>query len=156
MDGELGAHEAERTIGIVCGNAALKQKWHAYHLVGEVLRGEGSCAESSTQRIMDAIASEPTVLAPRKRAPASVGRIAFAAAASVVTVAVVGWIGLQDSGNPAGPTVAKSAPAGTASAPLVASNVVPFNKVNEYLVVHRQLPNAEFYRPVSNQASAGR
>ena len=31
----------------------------------------------------------------------------------------------------------------------MASNVVPLNNVNEYLVVHRQVPNMDFYRPVA-------
>ena len=155
MDGELGAHEAGRAIGVVCGNDELKEKWHAYHVIGEALRGEGLCRGASTRRIMDALASEPTVLAPRRLPSASPARIAFAAAASVATVAVVGWIGLQDRGAPAEPAVASSAPAATAT-PVLASNVVPLKNVNEYLVVHRQLPNAEYYRPVSNQAAAGR
>lgn len=150
MDGELEAHEAERAVRVVCGNEELKAKWHAYHLIGEALRGEASRPGIATRRIMDAIAREPTVLAPRWRVSAGAGRIAFAAAASVATVAVVGWIGLQDRGTPAGPAVA-SAPAAT-----IASRVVPLNNVNEYMVVHRQLPNADFYRPVSSQAAAGR
>jgi sigma-E factor negative regulatory protein RseA len=96
MDGELDGHEAERTIRSCCGNEELKQKWQAYHVIGDALRGDCPCRSASTKRIMEAIASEPTVLAPRRFAAASAGRIAFAAAASVATVAVVGWIGLQD------------------------------------------------------------
>lgn len=153
MDGELEAHEADRAIRGCCGNEELKRKWHAYHLIGEAMRGEEPCRSASTRRIMEAIAAEPTVLAPRRAASASAGRIAFAAAASVATVAVVGWIGLQDRGSPAGPAVAKA----PAAAPVVAgTNVVPLNNVNEYVVVHRQLPNAEFYRPVASQAAGGR
>jgi sigma-E factor negative regulatory protein RseA len=154
MDGELEASEADRAIGICCGNEEMKLKWQAYHLIGEALRREEPRAgASSTRRIMEAIAAEPTVLAPRRRVPASAGRIAFAAAASAATVAVVGWIGLQERGSPSGPALATSAPA---ARPAVASSVVPLNNVNEYVVLHRQLPNAEFYRPVSNQAAVGR
>jgi len=71
----------------------------------------------------------------------------------VATVAVVGWVGLQDRGTPAGPALATSAPS---AAPVVASNVVPLNNVNEYVVVHRQVPNMDFYRPVAHQAAGGR
>jgi hypothetical protein len=82
------------------------------------------------------------------------GRIAFAAAASVTTVAVVGWMGLQQGRVPdAGPALAKGPAAAQPAA--VAATTRPAN-VNEYLVVHRQLPNADFYRPVSNTAAAGR
>ena len=103
MDGELEAHEAERAIRGCCGNEELKQKWQAYHLIGEALRGEEPCRSASTRRIMAALEKEPTVLAPRWRAPARAGRIAFAAAASVATVAVVGWIGAPGSRRARGP-----------------------------------------------------
>ncbi len=156
MDGELGADEADRVIGTCCGNGQLKQKWQEYHLIGEALRGERPRLGSSTERIMDAIGREPTVLAPRRRAAPSTGRIALAAAASVATVAVVGWIGMQDSATPSGPSLAKSAPAAVDAGPVAGANVVPLNNVNEYMVVHRQLPNAQFYRPVANQAAGGR
>jgi len=153
MDGELQAGEAGRAIKACCGDEELKRTWQAYHLVGEALRGEAHRPDASTRRIMDAIAREPTVLAPRWRMPARAGRVAFAAAASVATVAVVGWIGMQDRDAPAGAVIAKSAPT---AAPVLASRVVPLHNVNEYVVVHRQLPNADFYQPVANQAAAGR
>jgi sigma-E factor negative regulatory protein RseA len=155
MDGELGADEADRVIGTCCGSGQLKQKWQEYHLIGEALRGEGPRVGGSTGRIMDAIAREPTVLAPKRRQAPNPARIALAAAASVATVAVVGWIGLQDSATPAGPAVAQSAPP-AATGPVAQANVVPLNNVNEYVVVHRQVPNAQFYRPVANQAAGGR
>lgn len=157
MDGELPADEAERIIKGCCGSEELKAKWQAYHLIGEALRGEAAPRGASTRRIMEAIAQEPTVLAPPpRRATASAGRIAFAAAASVATVAVVGWIGMQDSAAPTGPVIAKSATVAPQAVPVAAANVVPMHNVNEYLVVHRQVPNAEFYRPVAAQAAGGR
>lgn len=154
MDGELESREADRAIRDCCGDDELKRTWHAYHLIGEALRGEGTHRGASTERIMDAIAVEPTVLAPRRRLAMSPVRIAFATAASVATIAVVGWIGLQERGSPAGPALA--AKPASSQAPIVASHVVPLNQLNEYVVVHRQLPNADFYRPVSNRAAAGR
>jgi sigma-E factor negative regulatory protein RseA len=156
MDGELEADEARRAIRGCCGNEALKEKWQAYHLIGEAMRGESPCRGIATRRIMEAIEREPTVLAPRLRLGASAGRVAFAAAASVATVAVVGWIGLQDRGTSAGPSLARSDAGATAAQPVAVANVVPLKNVNEYVVVHRQMPNAEFYRPVAHQAAGGR
>jgi sigma-E factor negative regulatory protein RseA len=150
MDGELDAHEAERAIRTACGNEALKQKWHEYHVIGDALRGDEPRRAAACRRIMAALEQEPTVLAPKRRLTVTAGRIAFAAAASVTTVAVVGWMGLQQGRVPdAQPSLAKGAPA-----PVTVS--VPPAQVNEYLVVHRQLPNADFYRPVSNTAAGGR
>lgn len=154
MDGELDAHEAERAIRTVCGNEDLKQKWQEYHLIGDALRGGEPRRAAACRRIMAAIEEEPTVLAPRRRLPANAGRIAFAAAASVATVAVVGWMGLQQGRVPdVSPALAKG---GTAAQPAPVAVAAPPAHVNEYLVVHRQLPNADFYRPVSNAAAAGR
>jgi sigma-E factor negative regulatory protein RseA len=149
MDGELDAREAARAIRGCCGDEELKLKWQAYHLIGDAMRGEGPCRGASTERIMAALHDEPTVLAPVWRRAASAGRIAFAAAASVATVAVVGWIGMQDDADR--PSLAASAPA-----PVVASNVVPLKNVSDLVVVHRQLPSADYYQPVANQAAASR
>lgn len=153
MDGELDGPEAERIIRSCFGNEELKQKWQAYHVIGDALRGDAPCRAASTRRIMDALASEPTVLAPRRIAAASAGRIAFAAAASVATVAVVGWIGLQDRATSQDRVMASTAPSATQQAAPV---VMPLQNVNEYLVAHRQLANPDFYRPAVNKVPAAR
>jgi len=154
MDGELEADEARRAIRGCCGSEALKDTWQTYHLIGDAMRGESPCRGAATRRIMEALEREPTVLAPRLRLGASAGRIAFAAAASVATVAVVGWIGMQDRAPADGPALARSdAPA---AQPVAVANVVPLRNMNDYVVYHRQMPNAEFYRPASNQAVGGR
>lgn len=156
MDGELQAPEAERAIRVCCGNEELKEKWQAYHLIGDALRGEGPCRAASTRRIMEALRDEPTVLAPRPFHATRTGRIAFAAAASAATVAVVAWIGVQGTGTPEGPALARSgAPSGLASAPVTAAGAVPLNAA-DYVVVHRQVPNADFYRPASATAAVAR
>jgi sigma-E factor negative regulatory protein RseA len=155
MDGELQAHEAERAIRGCCGNEELKRKWQDYHVIGDAMRGEYPCRGASTARILAALEREPTVLAPRRRLTQHAGRVAFAAAASVATVAVVGWVGMQGKSVPEGPALARTAPQETGAA-VVASTAVPLN-VQDYLVVHRQVPSADFYRPVANKAvGAGR
>ncbi len=155
MDGELEAHEAERAIRTVCGSDDLKQKWHEYHLIGDALRGDSPRRADARRRIMAALEAEPTVLAPKRRLPEAAGRIAFAAAASVATVAVVGWMGLQQARGPeAQPALAKGAPAPQQGVVPVA--VTTPAHVNDYLMVHRQVPNADFYRPVANTAAGGR
>jgi hypothetical protein len=102
---------------------------------------------------MAAIRQEPTVLAPRRPLAGVAGRVAFAAAASVATVAVVGWIGMQDRASPAGPSIAQPAPAETLPASARNEEIV---LASDYVVVHRQMPNADFYRPVSASAVGGR
>ena len=155
MDGELETREAERAIRGCCGSDELKQKWHDYHVIGEAMRGEIPCSQLSTARILAALEREPTVLAPKRRLTQHAGRVAFAAAASVATVAVVGWVGMQGQAAPEGPVLARNVPQ-VAVAPIVATSAVPLN-VQDYLMVHRQVPSADFYRPVANKAAgAGR
>ena len=152
VDSELDEQEAGRAIKACCGNDGLKQAWVEYHLIGEVMRGEGASQRTSTARIMAALEKEPTVLAPRKRMGEGAKRVAFAVAASVATVSVVAWMGLQGRPDAAAPTSAKA----PGEAPSLASRSagVPI-AVSDYLTVHRQVPSPDAYMPVSNQQRAG-
>jgi len=152
MDSELEGAQAERAIRRCCGEEGGREEWLAYHAIGEVMRGGAPARAGSTRRILEAIQAEPTVLAPRRVRYAAAGRMALAAAASVATVAVVAWIGLQQQ-PAAGPSLAaKSTP--PVSAVLAVSESVP--GVQDYVVVHRQVPAADFYRAVSLTESAPR
>jgi sigma-E factor negative regulatory protein RseA len=160
VDSELDTQESERAIKACCGSEELKQAWVAYHVIGEVMRGEGAARRTSTARLMAALEKEPTVLAPG-RAPRRAGqgamRVAFAVAASVATVSVVAWIGLQGRQDAAPVTVAK---APTATEAAGAGSVVPRSAgvpiaVNDYLTVHRQVPSPDAYLPVADQGRAG-
>jgi hypothetical protein len=86
----------------------------------------------------------------------------MAAAASVATVGVVGWLGTQGgaSAPTEGPLAAKggSAVQPVANvAPLVPPTAAPVavtEDVQAYLAAHRQLPSPEQYRTVNNQRAA--
>ncbi len=151
MDGELDSDEAARAIRALCASDDRRERWTTYHLIGDAMRGDAGGRAARAQRIFDALEREPTVLAPRRPLSTRTGRIAFAAAASVATVAVVGWIGVQQGRSTGADTLARGA-APASSQPAIA---LPEPKlVNDYLVVHRQVPNAEFYRPASNRVPA--
>ena len=163
MDGELDGPEADRVIRACCTSDEHKQTWNAYHVIGEAIRGKAPAAGASAGRIMAALAKEPTVLAPRTRLlETTFGRIALAAAASVATVGVVSWVGIQGGApgvNPA--TVVKAVPggpAGIAIQPVSATASVPAAPasadVQDYLNAHRQIPAPEAYRPVANSGAA--
>ncbi len=158
MDGELDAHTAERVIRSCCTSEELKKEWYLYHVIGDAMRGQGPRRLARPDAMLEAIEDEPTVLAPRRTA-ATVARFALAAAASVATIGVVGWIGSQGGPAPVVPPMAKSASPIQPVANTVAARVappVPTINVQDYLVVHRQIPSAEFYRPVNNRAPAPR
>jgi sigma-E factor negative regulatory protein RseA len=146
MDGELDAR------GVTLDASALRQ-WNEYHLIGDVMRGDPGLGSGVADRVFARLRDEPTVLAPRASRRPSAARVALAAAASVATVAVVGWIGMQGMGigQPPAPTVALKpvVPAPVPAAARAARPAAPAPDVQDYLVAHRQIPSAEFYRPVA-------
>jgi negative regulator of sigma E activity len=100
MDGELKGSAAHRTISNLQYDAALSQLWGRYHLIREALRKElpEQFMGSIAARVSHALASEPTVLAPRKitleakfraLSPALKQLSGLAIAASVTAVAVL-------------------------------------------------------------------
>ena len=163
IDGELEGPEADRVIRACCTSEDHKETWSTYHVIGEALRGRAPAAAAQPGRIMAALAKEPTVLAPRTRLlETTFGRIALAAAASVATVGVVSWVGIQ-GGAPgvSSATVVKAVPggpAGIAIQPVSATTSVPAAPasadVQDYLNAHRQIPAPEAYRPVANSGAA--
>lgn len=154
MDGELEAHEAEGAIRSCCANREAEDKWQQYHLIGEVLRGDKLHPTRTAERVRQALAAEPAMIArPRRMLENSFGRIALAAAASVATIGVVGWIGTQ-GGQPSGaPVIAKNP---TSLQPVANKTTIMATTVDvqDYLAAHRQLPSPELYRPVHNRAPA--
>src|ERR1043166_1825983 len=101
MDGELESPEAERAIKACCGDREAARKWQEYHLTGEGLRGGVPHPTRTADRGRRTPAAEPATIArPKRVMDTTLGRVAFAAAASVATIGVVGWIGSQ--GGPVG------------------------------------------------------
>ena len=157
MDGELEGREAEVALGACCGDEGLRRNWHLYHVIGDAMRGQAPSTLAMPRKVLEKLNAQPTVLAPRRRVPATVTRVALAAAASVATVGVVGWLGSQGASPVADPVVAKtSAPTASPLQPVASTATVPVPALNvqEYLVAHRQMPSPELYRPVTNRTPA--
>ena len=157
MDGELEAPEAERAIKACCADSEAAAKWKQYHLIGEVLRGGVPHPTRTAERVRDLLAEEPAIIARPKRAmDTTLGRVAFAAAASVATIGVVGWIGSQGGASPTATevAVAKTAvPAAVQPVSNVTTIPAPTVDVQDYLAAHRQMPSPDLYRPVNNRAA---
>jgi len=118
VDGEIDANAAARLAGQWRDDAALRSRWHAYHLIGDVLRSDDLAQANRDAALWAAvherIAQEPVVLAPEvKTAAARVPRRWMASAAVAAGfVAVAG--ALVVTGTPGG---RESAPAQIARAP---------------------------------------
>lgn len=68
-DGELGSAEAAMLTQDWQRNASMRETWHAYQLIGDVLRSDDLAVdpardEAFLQRLRAQLASEPVVMAP--------------------------------------------------------------------------------------------
>ena len=140
MDGELGGHETEGQWKRLKDDPTLRDSWHTYHVIGDSLRGERPVLSAEFQaKLAEALAAEPTVLAPRRLSitPRRITTYAFPAAASVAAVAVVGWMALSPTA-PVGPQVAvtpKALPVVVETPPV--ATVSSDGRMNEYLLAHQ-------------------
>ena len=92
MDGEVDAQEFDRICGEMKAPAAM-ETWVCYHVIGEQLRGAHGVSTRFSTRFCAALAAEPTVLAPSARRARStqIATAAWAVAATLAAVTVVGW-----------------------------------------------------------------
>ena len=132
MDGELDEEIAvDRVVAGLRQDGAMAT-WACYHAIGDALRGECRATERVSRRIAAALASEPTVLAPPRRVdrPAT---WAWAAAATVAAVAVVGWTAVSLTDTPAS-AMALAREAASVRAEALRPQVIPA----DYLLAHRE------------------
>jgi sigma-E factor negative regulatory protein RseA len=139
MDGELDAGEFERCCAELRSEDAMRT-WMCYHVIGDQLRGAPATSGRFAVRFKAALAAEPTVLAPppvRRRAePAT---FAWAVAATLAAVTVVGWTAFSMvDGPPTG--LAKAREATTVR---VGAIRPPAGDVtSEYLLAHQEFSPA--------------
>ena len=155
MDGELDTRRAREQVARMNQNEELLHCWDAFHLVGDVMRGEHVLPRGFTRKLSARLAKEPTVLAPHRSALRRIATYTLSAAASLSAIAVVGWLAFFN--NPlvpqtdiarapvpivsaAAPSLAKApvpiVPAAAPSAQL--ANVPSDGKMSEYLIAHQE------------------
>lgn len=93
MDGELEGAEADAALRELKQPEAVAT-WVCYHVIGDALRGSGGPTPGFAQRFAARFEAEPTVLAPKPQRPPRLP-FAWAAAATVAAVAVVGWVAMS-------------------------------------------------------------
>jgi sigma-E factor negative regulatory protein RseA len=115
-DGHLGDDEFAQVIDKICSDDDLRATWHAYHLVGDVLRSgvHSACSDTSEflSRLQHRLAAEPSAptLAPEAEAPMlhraeAANEPVFrwklvAGAASLAAAAAIGWNWVGGGGSP--------------------------------------------------------
>lgn len=127
VDGELQV-DRER-VGEVGREPSAMATWECYHVIGDVLRG---CKVSPgfRARFADQLAAEPTLHSGMRPAPAA---MAWAVAASLAAIGVVGWVALETMQVPPPAAIATAQQAGEVRAADVRGPVV-----NEYLLAHQE------------------
>jgi sigma-E factor negative regulatory protein RseA len=132
MDGELDERAAGGAIDALRREGEALECWRVYHLISDGMRDTRLLSEGFTTRLSERLAAEATVLAPASLpGKTPVQRFAFAAAASLAAVALVGWLAFAPQPEVAAP-VAQLRPAIT---PMV---TVPLpNAANDYLLAHQ-------------------
>jgi sigma-E factor negative regulatory protein RseA len=149
MDGELDEREAQQELGRLKADAQLRERWDAFHLVGDALRGERVLSSGFHEAFATRLAAEPTVLAPRRstRNAKRITTYALSAAASVSAAALVAWVAVapngvadveaflspQSKGQLADARAGSAVPAAMPPMTSVSSN----GSMNEYLLAHQ-------------------
>jgi sigma-E factor negative regulatory protein RseA len=132
MDGELDAERSARVCGALRESVPLAT-WEQYHVIGDLVRGCGNLSPSFHERFAASLDAEPTVLAPPRLRPAP-ATVAWALAASVAAVGVVGWEALTTMPVPPAAVATATAPQVAAVRAAEARRPV----VDEYLLAHQE------------------
>jgi sigma-E factor negative regulatory protein RseA len=147
VDGEMTQAEAEAAIRAVCADPSLRNIWHELHLAGDALRSHevAACdAEGFCARVAAAIASEPTILAPRAmRSSRDSRRYWISGMAVAASIALIGFGAVPLLRSPETTVVANSGPPVEVSAQIALPTIVTARGSNpaitRYLAAHREL-----------------
>jgi sigma-E factor negative regulatory protein RseA len=133
LDGETPHSETEACIRNMKGNAVLQQCWSEYHLIGDLMRGLPPAPDDFMARFSAQLATEPTVLAPRRSVWPQ--RVAVASFASLAVWGVVSITGLvSESPVPAPVAIAP----GFQQAALSSERAPADAQLVPYLVAHQE------------------
>ena len=98
LDGEASGAETDACLTAIKHDDDLRQQWSDYHLIGDLMRGAAPLPSGDfAARFSARLATEPTILAPRRRVWPQ--RVAVASFASLAVWGVVAVTGLM-SGPP--------------------------------------------------------
>jgi len=156
MDGELEGHVCGAQVERLCKDRDLAKRWDQYHLIRDVLRGEGGTRVDLVSSMRARLQAEPTVLAPRRFLETVMARVALPAAAAIAAVFVAGvFVGGKLAGPAApiaqaDPPVPNTVALGNAVAPdTFSTKSEPLDgQVAEFILAHTE------YSPTSAMQGA--
>lgn len=165
MDGEPSA--CDTACGAWRGDAVARADWHAYHLIGDLMRSDEHRADAARDarmlaRLREQLSHEPVVLAPTPAAPAAfvhkrrarawmvptaaaAGFVAVAGALLVTRVSAPDGVPADRGGLVAGTTASGATPAAVPApvltVPAIAETapaMIRSAELDRYLAAHRQ------------------
>jgi sigma-E factor negative regulatory protein RseA len=71
IDGEIELEGSEHIVTAMKSGSDLRESWRQYHLIGDAIRGDVDLPSAFSDKIMQALESEPTVLAVNKNSNVS-------------------------------------------------------------------------------------
>ena len=131
MDGELDDENFEVVYQRLKRSDGL-DTWVCYHTIGDALRGSVGVAPGFAQRFAARLADEPTVLAPQPKQERPLMAYAWAAAAGVAAVSLVGWVAFTSFD--ADRAMAKAGEATTVRAAQLRRQTLPA----DYILAHQE------------------
>jgi sigma-E factor negative regulatory protein RseA len=132
MDGEVDATELDAICATLASDTAMAT-WNCYHTIGDALRNETAVTRNVAFAISRRLAQEPAIIA-RPRRDSGPAAWAWAVAASVAAMTVVGWTAYSMV-DAAPAAFAKVREAGTMSAAQMRpATVLP----PDYLIAHQE------------------
>ena len=143
IDGEADPDEVPVIMAKLNTDQSFQDRWHAYHLIGDVLRNDTVVfSDNFASNLSKRLSEEPTILAPRRSKFLNRLFVPLAAAATVAAVGLVGLAVTQvnkinelpvtvATNNVPTQVVAQPAQKAAAAAP---SNTT----VNPYLLAHQE------------------
>lgn len=142
MDGEVEGAEMQALWPALTHRNAIVT-WSCYHAIGDALRGELGLTRDLCAAVAKRLADEPTVLAPRPAMTSRPATWAWAVAATLAAVAVVGWTAwsMVDA-TPAG--ISGVVAAGT----LRGTEISPSAVSADYLLAHQEYAPSAFLQGV--------
>lgn len=122
MDGDLALEDAEYLMTALKTNGEAAKSWDTYHVIGDVMRGNNVLAPGMTSRIMQEIAKQPVVMAPKATLLRNIPQV-WSLAASVGAIFFVSLVIMHQQTQEA-----KNAPIEIAQ-----------NLPSEYLLAHQSM-----------------
>lgn len=138
VDGEVSDVREESLYRSIRSSDEGADTWREYHLIGDLIRGEGQPG-LSMDKFREALHAEPTVISAKARNPKSTRNTLdrfSKIAASFAIFAVVGWLGISDQ-SPLDVHVAVKD--FSAQDQQVALEAAYDEAIAEYLAVHQQV-----------------